>query len=151
MAIVTLPDPVLRRPAEMIPDYNPADPQFQRLLRDMIHELREANGLGLAAPQVGMGVCVIVLDPARTGSPRVLVNPVLVEIAPVWNTAEEGCLSCPGEHVKIHRPRWCKVNWFDSLGKPHLATFHTLAARVVQHELEHLAGRLIVDHKKGAR
>ena len=122
------------------------------LVRDMKETMLSMNGIGLAAPQVGVNLRVIVVQLMSVGK---LVGPVQEMINPVIQSAsedfveyEEGCLSIPGEYIKLERPRSIDVKFQDLRGKYKRWNLKGLEARVVQHEIDHLDGILMVDYNK---
>lgn len=141
--IITLPDPQLRAksaPVERVDD------EVRRFLDDMLETMYEAPGLGLAAPQVGVGKRLFVydLDPEHRGDPRVLVNPRIVESDGEW-AYEEGCLSIPGMSFEIIRPKQVHLVGLDLDGNEVSVEADELAARLFQHELDHLDGVLMTE------
>jgi peptide deformylase len=142
MELRVYPDPVLRTPAEKIVDF---DGSLKVLAEEMIMTLRKITGLGLAAPQVGVSRRIVLVAPdAEAGHEIVLVNPEIIR-SDGWEDAEEGCLSFPGIFVKIGRCTRVVVRYHDLQGQSHEMQAEGLLARAVQHELDHLDGRLLVD------
>ena len=143
--------PVLRKVAEDIPaDY----PQLDEFLRDMWDTLAESEGIGLAAPQVGRSVRVVVidLDPLSDDMPeykdfrRTYINAHIVEYDDSeTSSSEEGCLSLPAIHEKVVRPTRIRVQWLDEQLQPHDEWIEGYLARVMQHEFDHLDGKMFVD------
>ena len=148
MAIRTIlhyPDKRLRDPGQVVTDFGPA---FQKLVEDMAETMYAAPGVGLAATQIGEPVRLFIVDTA-TGDDepsdlRVFVNPEIVERTGEvrW---EEGCLSFPGVHEEIDRAERVKVRAQDKEGKPFELETDGLLAIAIQHELDHLDGKLMVD------
>lgn len=136
-------DPVLRSAAAEITDI---DGRLVKLADDMFETMYEAPGLGLAAPQVGVGKRLFVydLDPEDRGEPGVLVNPRIVESRGEW-TYEEGCLSIPGMSFEILRPKEVHLVGFDLEGNEVSIEADELTARLFQHELDHLDGVLMTE------
>jgi peptide deformylase len=137
------PDPVLRAtaaPVEIIND------DLRRLAADMIETMWEADGVGLAAPQVGVGrrLVVVDLDPGNH-DPRVLVNPVIVKRSRKKETLDEGCLSFPGLRSKVRRAFGVSCAAQNLDGDIVEYRVEGLPARAIQHELDHLDGMLFVD------
>ncbi len=143
--------PVLRKVAEDItPDY----PQLQEFLKDMWDTLAESEGIGLAAPQVGKPVRVVVidLDPLSEDMPEykdfrgVYINPHIIEYDETQtDSSEEGCLSLPAIHEKVVRPKRIHVQWVDEQFQPHNEWVEGYLARVMQHEFDHLDGKVFTD------
>jgi peptide deformylase len=143
MEIIHYPDPVLRQKGAVIREVS--DAVVQRA-RQMIEAMYGADGVGLAAPQVGWSVqlCVINPTPQERENELVCVNPVLVD--PVGeDVAEEGCLSLPEVHGNIPRAARVTCRFYDLDGERHEIEAEGLLARVFQHEVDHLNGRLIID------
>ncbi len=138
-------DPVLRRKADPVGE---VDDEVRLLAQTMIQSMYAESGIGLAAPQVGRSLRLIVADPlidGRQGNPRAFINP---EIVDSWGmtTYEEGCLSLPGVNGDVDRPEGVAVRFLDLDGTGQEESFDGLWARVLQHEIDHLNGRLFVDH-----
>ncbi len=143
--------PVLRKVAEDIPaDY----PQLDEFLQDMWDTLAESEGIGLAAPQVGRSVRVVVidLDPLSDDMPeykdfrRAYINAHIVEYDDSeTSSSEEGCLSLPAIHEKVVRPTRIRVQWLDEQLQLHDEWIEGYLARVMQHEFDHLDGKVFTD------
>ena len=134
-------DPILRtvsRPVDGVDD------RTKRLVEDMIETMYDAPGVGLAAPQVGVGRRVFVFDIGDDHGPRVVVNPELVETSGEWEY-DEGCLSVPEHYWSIRRPAWAVVRGVDINGDPVEYGGDELLGRVLQHELDHLNGVLLLE------
>ena len=149
--IYTYGQPVLRKEAEDIsPDY----PDLKQLIADMWETMRHSDGVGLAAPQIGLSIRLVVIDadvlkdihPETEGMKRVLVNPRIIGSGGDAVVYEEGCLSLPGIHEKVSRPSWVKVRYMNENFEPQEELFDGYKARVVQHEYDHLEGQLFIDH-----
>jgi peptide deformylase len=138
--IYKIPSPVLRRIAVPVVK---VDRKISNLIDDMLKKMRKANGIGLAAPQVGESVRVIVIAPAGF-RPTALVNPVVTR-AEGEQLGEEGCLSIPALYGEVRRAHKVEVEALDRKGRPIVAELEGLPARVVQHEIDHLDGVLFVD------
>jgi len=145
LPIVTVPDPVLRKisaPVERI------DGELRQLMDDMLETMYAAPGVGLAAVQVGVPRRLLVLDVAEEGEeprPLCLVNPEIVTLGPEMRLHEEGCLSIPDVHVEIERPSTVTVRYVDREGAAQELAAEGLLATVLQHEINHLDGKLIID------
>ena len=136
--IRTFGDPVLRVRTKPVDDF---DAPLRRLAEDMIETMYDAPGVGLAAPQIGVSKRICVFD---TGDgPHVLVNPVLVEASGEWEY-QEGCLSVPGHDWNINRPAFARVVGQDLDGNPVEFAGDELLGRVLQHEIDHLDGHLLL-------
>lgn len=143
LPILRFPDPRLQTvaaPVERI------DESIRRLARDMAETMYEAPGIGLAATQVDVHLQVIVIDCSETRDELVtLINPELVESEGV-QVCEEGCLSVPGIYDKVERAERVVVRYLDLEGKTQTLVADGLLAVCVQHEMDHLKGRVFVDH-----
>jgi peptide deformylase len=134
-------DPVLRRRA------NPVDavtPDIRRLANDMIDTMYDEVGIGLAAPQVGVSMRLMVVGDEEGRGAQVLVNPAITAQGGTI-TAEEGCLSLPGIFAQVTRSEWVTLEAHDLEGKPVAITARGLRSRVFQHEIDHLDGVLFID------
>jgi peptide deformylase len=134
-------DPVLRRRAETIATVTP---EIRRLADDMIETMYDEVGIGLAAPQIGASVRLLVVGDEEGRGAQVLVNPVITEQGGTV-TAEEGCLSLPGFFAPVTRAQWVKLEAQDLEGQPVSITARSLRSRVFQHEIDHLDGVLFID------
>lgn len=142
--------PVLRKQAEDIPtDY----PGLQQLISDMFETMKNAEGVGLAAPQVGLSIRVVVIDldilkddyPQYAGFLHAYINPHILEFSDDTCTMEEGCLSIPGIHENVRRSKSIHVTYLDENLQPHDEWVDGYLARVMQHEFDHLEGKMFVD------
>jgi peptide deformylase len=145
------PDPALRLKAHEVSDF---DDDLRRLIERMEHLMIDAQGVGLAATQVGVLRRLFVFDPNEEG-PRVVVNPRIADLSKSRETDEEGCLSLQGVRVPVERSTSVTLEGQDENGDPVSWELEGLSARVVQHELDHLDGVLIIDrtddeHRKQA-
>ncbi|MDR1644534.1 MAG: peptide deformylase [Tannerellaceae bacterium] len=143
--------PVLREEAkEISADY----PALKELVANMFDTMYHAEGVGLAAPQIGLSLRLIVLDGETLSGDfkecknfkRVLVNPVIEEYSDEEIWLEEGCLSLPGIHEKVPRAAWIRITYADENGLRHDERIQGFAARIVQHECEHLNGGVFIDN-----
>lgn len=144
------PDPVLREVCAPVTVFDEALVQFAE---DMLAAMYDAGGRGLAAPQVGRTVRLFVMDVAwKEGAPDPLicVNPVIVSVAAEVETREERCLSLPGRAARVARPASLRLRWQDLSGTGREGDFDGIAARVVQHEADHLDGVLCIDREEAA-
>ena len=139
-------DPVLRQRAVEVADIDGA---LARLAEDMLPPLREVNGLGLAAPQVGVLKRLFVYDLQDGSGPQCLVNPVISEARGEWEY-DEGCLSVPGLFFPIVRPKEIHLTGYDLHGREVSIEADELLARLFQHELDHLDGVLLLDRLEHA-
>lgn len=139
LPIVKLGDPVLQQKAVEVPRITK---KISKLIDDMLETMYEANGVGLAAPQVGVGQRIIVLDVGE--GPICLVNPVMVESAGE-DIDVEGCLSIPERWVYVKRAEEVEVTGLNEKGKPVRIKAEGYLARALQHEIDHLDGILMLD------
>ncbi|MGD8352970.1 MAG: peptide deformylase [Pseudomonadota bacterium] len=150
LPIRTYPDPVLRReckPAEAGTD------EIKKLAENMIETMYAAPGIGLAAPQVGESVRLVVVDVfGHLGerNPRVFLNPQIISSSETI-AFEEGCLSLPEFTVEVPRPRIIELKYQDLDGRHVEMTAEDLFAVAIQHEMDHLEGRLLLDHASAVR
>jgi len=147
--IVALPDPVLRRKARAVTRF---EAELQTLIDDMIETLREAPGVGLAAPQVGVSDRLIVVeypeDDEQEDSPKklyVVVNPEIKETSAETEMGIEGCLSIPGLHGEVERALAVTVKGLTRRGQPVKIKAKGWLARIFQHEIDHLNGVVFTD------
>ncbi len=143
--IVTYGNEVLRKKAEPV---NEIDQEVKDLVADMIATLKDAKGLGLAAPQVGEAKRIFILDLSPvdlTEDVRVFINPEIIE-ASGEVTMEEGCLSFPGIFQKLNRPEYVKVKALDLTGNEFQLEADGILARAILHENDHLDGKLFIDY-----
>lgn len=132
-------DPVLRTDAALVTDDVDS---LDRLVTDMLETMYEAPGVGLAAPQIGIAKRIFVADIGE--GPFAMVNPEIVEVAGSW-TFDEGCLSVPGYYWPIKRPGYAKARGFDIEGNVIEFEGEELMGRVLQHEIDHLNGMLLLE------
>ncbi len=143
--IITEPNKLLRQISTPIESVGKEE---QQLMNDMLDTMYAANGIGLAAIQIGIPKRIIVMDISKDEKkePRYFVNPVIIDKDPVKNTYEEGCLSVPEQFAEIDRPSKCKVEYLDYNGKKQLLKADGLLATCIQHEMDHLEGILFIDY-----
>ncbi|MDO8472594.1 MAG: peptide deformylase [Dehalococcoidia bacterium] len=139
--IKTDPDPVLRKKAKRVPEL---DVSLQKFIDDMIQTMKAAYGVGLAAPQVGVSLRIIVFELPDQKGVSTLVNPEIVKQGGE-RVCQEGCLSIPGFTGEIMRSQWVKVKGQDRLGRPVRLKAEDYLAQILQHEIDHLNGILYVD------
>ncbi len=143
--IVTYGDPVLREKAKPV---ETVDREIKDLVADMIATLKDASGLGLAAPQVGVSKRIFITDLSPmelTESVRVFINPEILEVSGEVNL-EEGCLSFPGLYQNVTRPDGVRVKALDTEGNEFELEAKGILARAILHEYDHLEGILFIDH-----
>ncbi len=139
--IVLYPDKRLRQPSVKI--NNPLDESIQQLIADMKLTMQNANGIGLAAPQVGKNINLILVDDGS--GPKVFINPVIIYSSRSQNIFEEGCLSIPEVFGQVMRPEKVWLFYRDENNKFHFKISSGLEARILQHEVDHLRGVLFID------
>ena len=143
--------PVLRKEAEEVEENYP---ELPTLAANMYATMEKANGVGLAAPQVGLAIRMFVVDgnglaeeyPECAGMRRCMINPEIVEEADETNTKDEGCLSIPGIYESVKRPNWIVINYLDENLVEHEEKVSGFAARMTLHEYDHLDGKMFIDH-----
>ena len=146
LAILIAPNPSLRTKARRVgPDDADA---VRRLVPRMFETMYKAPGIGLAAPQVGVDLRLVVVDLMTddTPSPMTLINPQVVAVSDEWATREEGCLSLPNQYAELSRPARVTMRYHDEHGVQKQVEADGLLAACLQHELDHLDGVLFVDH-----
>lgn len=148
--------PVLRKVAE---DITPEYPGLKELVDNMFETLTRADGVGLAAPQIGLPIRVVIIDlnvlsedlPEYKGYLHVFYNPHVLEVAGEEVSMEEGCLSLPGIHEDVKRGNRIHVTYLDENMQPHDEWVEGYLARVMQHEFDHLEGTMFIDHISSLR
>jgi peptide deformylase len=150
LPIYTYGQPVLREETKTV---DSAYPDLRNLADNMLETMLKADGVGLAAPQVGLPIRMFVIDaggasenyPECKDFKRVMVNPEITERSDETISIEEGCLSFPGIHEKVPRAARIRVEYCDVDFNRHEETIEGFAARIVQHEFDHLYGRVFID------
>lgn len=145
LKILIFPDPRLRKVAKMVTKF---DKSLQILAEDMLETMYDANGIGLAATQVNKHIRLIVMDLSEErNEPKIFVNPSFKILkGHKMYEFEEGCLSIPGFNETIARPDKIELKWQDINGKVHTDTPKGLLTVCIQHEIDHLEGKLMVDY-----
>ena len=147
--ILIHPDPRLKKPADPIATFDDA---LRELADDMLETMYDAPGIGLAAPQIGVLQRILVMDCIKDEGaepqPMVLINPQVTWASDDLNVYEEGCLSIPDQYAEVERPAEVKVRWQDLSGATQEQAFDGLWATCVQHEIDHLDGKLFIDYLK---
>jgi len=145
--ILELPHPHLRRVAAPLPPDRIVEPAFQRLLDDMFETMYAAPGIGLAATQIDTHERFMVIDVTEESTqPLVFVNPVIRSRSAELRVHQEGCLSIPGIFADVTRADGIEVEALDRHGKPFVLQVDGLLATCIQHEVDHLDGKLFIDH-----
>lgn len=146
LPIIVAPDPRLKCTAEAV---DAVDNTIRDLMDDMLETMYDANGIGLAAPQVGVQKRVIVVDVARQGegrAPMALANPEIIWESEDISLKEEGCLSLPEYYAEVERPDQVRIQYLDRENTVQEIEADSLLATCIQHEIDHLDGILFVDH-----
>ena len=147
MPILIHPDPRLKKVCAPVDDLSD---ELRTLAEDMLETMYDAPGVGLAAPQVGVLSRLIVLDCVKDENdeprPIAMFNPEVIASSDEKNVYEEGCLSIPDQYAEVKRPKVVDVRWIDMDGKEQTETFDDLWATCVQHEIDHLNGKLFIDY-----
>jgi peptide deformylase len=144
LPILEFPDPRLRKKAEPVEH---VDDALRQVLDDMVETMYHAEGIGLAATQVNVHQRMLVIDISEErNSPMVFINPEIIIIDPEPLGHEEGCLSVPGYYELVTRPRKVRVNALDKQGDPFELVAEGILAVCIQHEVDHLNGKLFVDY-----
>lgn len=145
--ILIHPDPRLKKVCTPVATVSA---EIGRLAEDMLATMYDAPGVGLAAPQVGVTQRLFVMDCVKDKDaaprPLVLINPELTWTSETMNVYEEGCLSIPEQYANVERPERVRMRWTGLDGKPQEEEFDGLWATCAQHELDHLNGKLFIDH-----
>ena len=144
--IITEPNKLLRQVSKPVTKVGKIE---QELMRDMLETMYAANGIGLAAIQVGIPRRIIVMDISKKEKkkePRFFVNPIIKNKDPFKATYEEGCLSVPNQFANVDRPSKCEVEYLDYNGNKQLLKAEGLLATCIQHEMDHLEGILFIDY-----
>lgn len=144
--ILTEPNKILRQISQPVESVGKEE---QLLMDDMLETMYAANGIGLAAIQVGIPKRIIVMDISKDENkkePMYFVNPVIKNKNPVKSTYEEGCLSVPNQFAEIDRPSKCDIEFLDYNGNKQTVSADGLFATCIQHEMDHLEGILFIDH-----
>ena len=144
--IITEPNKLLRQVSKPVEKVGKEE---QKLMNDMLDTMYDANGIGLAAIQIGIPKRIIVMDIYKEEEkkmPRFFVNPVIKNKNSFINTHEEGCLSVPNQFAEIDRPKNCDVEYLDYNGEKKLLKAEGLLATCIQHEIDHLQGILFIDY-----
>ena len=144
--ILTEPNKILRQVSKPVDSVGKNERQ---LMDDMLETMYEANGIGLAAIQIGVPKRIIVMDISKDENkkePRYFVNPVIKNKDPIKATYEEGCLSVPNQFAEIDRPTKCLIEYLDYNGEKQVLNAEGLLATCIQHEMDHLEGILFIDY-----
>ncbi len=152
LPIVRVPDPLLKKISKPV---NKVDDKLRSFMDDMLETMYDAPGIGLAAPQVGVMSRMFVMDCVKeegdAPQPMVIMNPDVLWLSEDLSTYEEGCLSIPEQFGDVERPASIEMQWLGLDGQTHQQRFNGLWATCVQHELDHLNGKLFIDYLKPMR
>lgn len=162
LPIIAYGDPILRKRAK---DITPDELDVKAFGEQLFETMYAASGIGLAAPQIGQSVRVFVvdgqpliegekeedIDPSLVGFKKVFINPEIIEEAGDDWGFEEGCLSIPGIRGEVFRPEKVVMRYVDTDWQEHEETFEGMAARIIQHEYDHLEGKLFTDYLPAIR
>ena len=144
--IITEPNKILRQKSLPVKQVGVEE---QRLMDDMLETMYDANGIGLAAIQIGVPKRIIVMDISKSGeknNPMYFVNPLIKGKVDETSTYEEGCLSVPNFFAEVNRSKECHVEYLDYKGKKKILKAEGLLATCIQHEMDHLEGILFIDY-----
>jgi peptide deformylase len=144
--ILTEPNQILRQISKPVEKVGQEE---QKLIDDMLETMYSANGIGLAAIQIGIPKRIIVMDISKDNNkkePRYFVNPIIINKDISKATYEEGCLSVPNQFAEIDRPKKCEVEYLDYNGEKKNLKAEGLLATCIQHEMDHLEGILFIDY-----
>ena len=144
--ILTEPNPVLRQVSKFVEEVGKEE---QQLMNDMLETMYDANGIGLAAIQIGVPKRIIVMDISKVEGkkePKYFVNPVIKNKDKLKSTYEEGCLSVPNQFAEIDRSKKCDIEYQDYYGEKKILKADGLLATCIQHEMDHLEGILFIDY-----
>lgn len=145
--ILIHPDPRLKRRCDPVTEITE---DLRTAAQDMLETMYDAPGVGLAGPQIGLMQRILVMDcvkdPEAKPRPMVLINPEVTWASEETSTYEEGCLSIPEQYADVTRPKEVKVRWLGLDGATHEEQFGGLWATCVQHEIDHLDGKLFIDY-----
>ena len=143
--IITEPNEILRQVSKPVIRVGNDE---RKLMDDMLETMYAANGIGLAAIQIGIPRRIIVMDISKDGNknPMFFVNPVIKSKDKEKTTYEEGCLSVPNYFAEVDRPKYCEVEYLDYSGESKILKADGLLATCIQHEMDHLEGILFIDY-----
>ena len=144
--IITVPNEVLKKISDPIENVGESE---KKLINDLFETMYNSNGIGLAAVQVGILKRILVIDVStkeEKKNPLCFINPVIKKISEETSVYEEGCLSIPDTFIEIERPKICEVEFIDLDGKLKNIKCDGLLSTCLQHEINHLDGKLIIDH-----
>ncbi len=149
LLIVKHPDSMVHTKTKLVDLNDLATDKMQQLIDNMIATMWHADGIGIAAPQVGVGLRLCIVTNGKEAIP--LINPKITKRSLRRETMEEGCLSVPGYYGPVRRAIRLDLKAFDRMGQPIAFSAEGLPARIVQHELDHLDGTLFIDRSKNVQ
>ena len=144
--IITVPDETLKKISKPLEKVGVNE---KKLIKDLFETMYNSNGIGLAAVQVGILKRILVIDVSSKNDkkkPMCFINPTIKKLSDEMAIYEEGCLSIPDTFIEIERPKICEIEYLDINGKIKVKEFDGLMSTCVQHEINHLDGKLIIDH-----
>ena len=144
LKLVYAPDPILKKECQPLAQ---VDDHHRTLIKEMYEVMYEANGVGLAAPQVGLDIRIFIVDAAareEEKTPITMINPKLISIEDDLVPYEEGCLSFPEHFAEIDRPDKLKIEYIDENNQKKILSTDGFNSRIIQHELDHLNGKLLI-------
>ena len=144
--IITVPDEVLKKISDPLDNVGESE---KKLANDLFETMYNSKGIGLAAVQVGVLKRILVIDVSskeEKKNPLCFINPIIKKISDETSIYEEGCLSIPDTFIEIERPKICEVEYIDLDGKVQIMKCDGLLSTCLQHEINHLDGKLIIDH-----
>ena len=144
--IITVPDEILKKKSELVEKVGINE---KKLINDLFETMYRSKGIGLAAVQVGILKRILVIDVSNKDEkkePLSFINPVIKKVSNETSIYEEGCLSIPDTFIEIERPKVCEVQYIDIDGKEKFLKCDGLLSTCIQHEINHLDGKLIIDH-----
>ena len=144
--IITVPDPILKQISSPIEKINVNE---KKLIKDLKDTMYDANGIGLAAIQIGIPKRIVIVDVSKKDEKKelhCLINPKIKKFSDVRSTYEEGCLSIPNTFIQIERPKEIEIEYIDENGKKNNMQCSGLLSTCIQHEVQHCDGILIIDY-----
>ena len=144
--IITVPNEILKKISEPIEKIGTNE---KKLIKDLFDTMYASNGIGLAAVQIGVLKRILVIDVSAKDEPKKplsLINPIIKKLSDDTSIYEEGCLSIPETFIEIERPKICEIEYIDSNGFKKELKCDGLMSTCIQHEINHLDGKLIIDH-----
>lgn len=141
LKIITYPNPILREKSQNVADV--LNEEIQALIPEMIETMKAKDGVGLAAPQIGKNIRLVVIE--HKDKTLTIINPQIIKKSLLKEWDEEGCLSLPHKYGQIKRHKNITIKYLDENGKKQILKANGLLARIIQHEIDHLDGILLID------